>query len=427
MDYSKNNTKETGLTGSQRFDIALKAAVAELSQELFKGSLARDITLILTGSLARGEGSFLPDAGGAIRFLGDLEFLLVSASGTSGRALAMEFERALEGRLEECGIDISVDVGYVRPDYFTRLGPHIFAVELKAHAKVLYGDESVLEKIKDFNANDIPRWDALHLLYNRMVEQMMLLDGLLSGGPEDIRKAHYQNIKFTLDVGGSLLAFQRDYRTSYMERTRAVARAVEAIGHGPTRECLSKLPEELKYWTLVKLDPSCDPILSWDADASRTEDNRKAVLKRWLELVRIVHGLWLWEMNNYLGAGWTDDTEILLKRYLRSEGLGMRAHGWAKWVSRLRANGGVPYARLLKLFPVGSPRALIYASTARLYLSLPYLLEEYGPGECKDSIRRIDASKAGELLPALSGAASTDWPSVCGDLVGSWKEHVKNG
>ncbi len=405
----------------------LDELLSKAAEDLFKESPDSAIALILTGSAARGELSFVPDVSGTTRHLGDVEFLLVCEPGSGGSALARWFERRLARLLEDNGIETSVDVGYVRPDYFARLKPHIFGVELKDHAKVLYGDESILEMIPDLSAKDIPRLDALHLLYNRMVEQMMRLDGLLNGGAEDIKKAHYQNIKFTLDAGGSLLVFQRKYRTTYHERGKLIGEAVEAIDHSFTRKSLAKLPEQVRHWTSIKLNPLKDEILAWDGSPSKVEANREVVLKGWLELLRMVYSLWIWEMNNHLDGKWSNEMETLLKRYLKRERFASRAHGWAKWVSRVRSSGDVPYVRLFKLFPVGSPRALIYASAALLYFSLPYALEGYVPEESGDSIWKSNARKAGKLLPGFNGVITTDWPSICGSVVGSWEEHVKNG
>ncbi len=427
MGNSKRQIKETGLESTARFDTLLSDAVTDVSRELFKDRSAPVPRLILTGSISRGEGTFLSDGSGGIRLLGDVEFLLVCEPGSGGSTLAKEFEARLKKILSESGVETTVDVGYVRPDYFTRLKPHIFGVELKSHAKVLYGDESILETIPDISAEDIPRWDAIHLLYNRMVEQMMHLDGLLNGGAVEIKKAHYQNIKFTLDVAGSLLVFQGSYRTTYLERSMVIGEAVETIDHFFARKCLSKLPGEVSHWTSIKLDPQSDGILSWDGSLTELEANREIVFKRWLELVRIVHNLWIWEMSSYLDGKWSDDTETLLKSYLKSERLASKAHGWAKWASRVRSSGAVPYLRLLKLFPVGSPRALIYASAALLYFSLPYALNTNTPEEDGEGIWQDSARKAGRLLPGLSGEVATDWPTICNSVVGSWKEHVKNG
>ncbi|MEE9542886.1 MAG: hypothetical protein V3V95_03780 [Thermodesulfobacteriota bacterium] len=405
----------------------LDGIISEGARDFFKSAPDDCIALLLTGSVAREEGSFLLNSNGCISNMGDVEFLLVSEAGARGNAVAKEFEIRLKDLLADSGIESDVDVGYVRPDYFGRLKPHIFGVELKAHAKVLAGDESIVEMIPELSAKDIPRWDGINLLFNRMVEQIMRLDGLINGGAEDIRRAHYHNIKLTLDIAGSLLVFQGSYRTTYLERTRVIGQAVAGIDHALTRETLSGLAVKLKEWTSIKLNPSSDEILSWNGEAAKTEEYRERTLKRWLELVRMVKSLWTWEMNNYLGGSWSDDTETLLKRYQKREGLTSRARGWAKWVSRLRKNGAVPYASLLKLFPIGSPRALIYASAALLYFSLPSLLEESALEKNEDSIWKENAKRAGELLPGFSEAIAADWTSLCANVTGSWEEHVKNG
>lgn len=413
--------KDCGAASRGAFDRKVLRVVTDASRRFLRGE-KHVAALILTGSIARGEGSFIEAADGRARLLGDVEFLLVSESPERERAVAAGLEAALSEALLGEGIHAPVDVGTVRPDYFDGIRPHIFGVELKAHGKVVAGDRSIMERMPEFGPRDIPRWDAIHLLFNRMVEQMIALEGLLHGDAEDIRNAYYQNIKLTVDMGGSLLAFQRRYLTTYRERARAVEPALYFVDHAGTRERLSTLPLEVKSATAVKLNPSIDPVLSWNGTASRMDWYRRTVLRRWLDLVDRVRTLWGWEMNRHLDGPWTDETEELLQRYLKRERLASRMRGWAKWMLRSRGKGYAPYMQLLRSFPAGSPRALIYAAAAMVYFSSPQALAgDDGVGHVNE------ANRALEMLPHHGKFSSSDWTSACRCVVESWKEHVKDG
>jgi len=380
--------------------------------------------LILTGSIARGEGSFLRGKKGRVRLLGDVEFLLVARDPAQARELARKVEHIFSDILRGIGIEPDLDVGSVTPEYFEGLKPHIFAVELKEHGKVLVGDRSILGLIPDFGAKDIPRWDALHLLFNRMVEHMEVYEGLLSGNARDIQRANYMNLKLTLDIGGSLLVFNNNYRPTYRQRAAVIREAVESIEQAQTRAQLASLPEDLRYWTSVKFNPVMDEVMRWNGDEARIEVLRSKVLGRFKEVKEMMTALWTWEMNHYLELEWTNDHRRLVNRYHKSEGARLRMRGWAKWVVRNRraGRGGGQQLALLKRFHKGSPRTLIYACAALLYFSIP----EQAPGSdapvCREDLKALSG-----LLPAAPISSGDSWFAATGRVVSAWQEHVKNG
>lgn len=392
-------------------------------------ALPRDISsrvtaLVLTGSIARGEGSFLRGNKDRVKLLGDVEFLLVAKEPAEGRRLAVKVEHIFSDILRGIGIEPDVDVGSVTPDYFKNLKPHIFAVELKEHGKVLVGDTTILELIPDFGPSDIPRWDALHLLFNRMVEHIDVYEGLLYGSQRDILRANYMNLKLTLDLGGSLLVFKNNYRPSYRERAAIIEQAVLAIEDTHTRNKLANLSEDLRYWTSVKFDPSMDKVMMWDGDATKTEQYRQKVIRRFMEIRGMMEALWIWEMNHYLNLEWTGDYHKLLKRYRKSEGLMLCLRGWAKWAVRTRRarKKATQYLPFLRLVSKGSPRTLIYSSVALLYFVLPCDGAEKESRQFAENLKVVRA-----LLPAASISTRDGWFVVSKRVVKCWKEHVKDG
>lgn len=402
----------------------LDALLREGACGFFETASDKIIALVLTGSISRGEGSFVTDARGTTRLIGDIEFLLVANDLNEGRRKAMELERVLSEMLRRRNIEAQVDVTAAPLTYFEGLSPHIFGVELKVHGKVIAGDLSIMERIPEFGAKDIPAWDALHLLFNRMVEQIIALEMLVDGDLEDLKRAHYQNIKFTLDIGGSLLASLGLYRTTYAERAGVMDVALAEIKNEAVRDVLSGLSNDVKMATEVKLNPVLDPVLALDSDGSPVlEELRESVLKRWLELARIGKSLWMWEMNRYLASGWSDDVDFLLGRYCKKEKVTARLYGWSKCLRRLRRRGALDYPRVLRLLNSGSPRGHIYASATLLYFALPGVLDEAGGCLTEKDVRKIRA-----LLPSLQDEIDferTGWTDVCRDVVHNWNMHVK--
>ncbi len=408
---TKNNRAMTEL-------IVKKAA--QVGSALFGESVR---ALILIGSVARGEGSFYAAEEG-FQFYGDIEFFIVSTGSARDMELAKTFEEALAKELLKDNIKAEIDAGLVRPDYFTRLRPHIFGCELKEHGIVVYGDDSIKEGIPSLPVEDIPLEDGLRLLFNRMVEHLGPLRDAGSGGPAELRRLHYQNIKLTLDMAGALLVALGSYKTTYRLRAGAISEAVESIEDEHTRTALSRLPALVAEATLSKLDPASDQVLS-----SGGVTAGKNPVDSFGELIIILRALWIYEMNLFLGGEWSDDVESLLRNFLRDESINSRLKMWTKWFRRNLVSGSLPSGRALRLATVGTPARLIYASAALLIFSLPS-----GKETDKDVIGKATLnsalSRAEALLPAsvLSKTKSDgDWQSLSELISREWEEHVKNG
>jgi hypothetical protein len=410
--------KKNEMTTSFTSELLLRLLREEA--KTFFQSVPKSITsLVLTGSISRGEGSFIADPLGGAELIGDIEFLLVSNDLSEGRRKAMELERVFSSMLRDRNIRAIVDVTAAQPSYFEALSPLIFTVELKEHGTVIAGDASIMEQIPDFQASDIPALDALHLLFNRMVEQMIALDGLFDGTLDGLKRAHYQNLKFTLDIGGSMLAAMGRYKTTYAERAEAMEAALTELKDEPIGIELSNLGVEVSKATVIKLNPELDPLLSLDADSKVTEELTQGVLARWLELASTSKSLWLWEMKLYLGGDCLLDVDDLLTRYCKKEKAAARLYGWSKCIGRLRRKGEVYYGRLFRLANSGSPRGHIYASAARLYFALPAILDDSG-----QDLSEVETQKILRELPSLIDENGS-WTGVCENVIHNWNMHVK--
>src|SRR6267154_1665110 len=141
---------------------------AELCGWYFGASLR---AVILTGSLARGEGSIV-ERGGLWNFASDAEFIVilndsfVAPSALEISGLVQRIETGLAERRIQC--HIGLNCAYDK--FLMQMEPHIFAYETKVNGRVVLGEPDILSKIPQFYPSEIPREDAWRLLSNRMIE-----------------------------------------------------------------------------------------------------------------------------------------------------------------------------------------------------------------------------------------------------------------
>ena len=404
---------------STKSDVQIAEAVGELSATAFPRNLR---SVVLTGSLARGEGTWSQD-GNWNRLAGDAEFLLVfeeHAALPSAERLA-RLKDAIRTRLRAAAIDAQIGLSPARPNYLRGLRPHIFAYELLTHGEVVWGDTRVLNLAPKFSPTDIPLEDGFRLLMNRIIE---LLEALCeSDSAQSLPYAvYYRVMKLWLDAATSFLLFQGQYESTYRQRAARLARMVSQAearltgsADGPIP--LSRFNERVSLATDYKLGTS-------DRPAGLVEGRGPSGRDALLELVNDAQSLWRWELARLTSCGCASDDE-LLNRWISAQGVLARMHGWAATAKR---SGLTRSARLLSrwgsLALKGSPRRLVYAAASQLFFALPAIL---GDGESVDCHRlraskpttcfspsdRIRSWRITRKLPVMNGsAAEVSWRSA---------------
>jgi len=325
----------------------------------------RLLSLVLTGSLARAEGTLLREPSGA-RVLGDAEFLAVLRSSArlpasaTVSALQQEIERALERRGVSCPVTLAV----VRPGYLRKLPPSIFAYELAANGRVVWGRTDVLERIRRFTTAEIPREDAWRLLCNRMVEQLEALVESSGVRAPLSSELQYRTVKLYLDMATSYLVFAGAYAPSYRERRARLQRlAQDATSPGPFP--LLEFAASVEQSTVWKLAPEpLRPELPPSFLRSALEDADRLFIWELSELTGLPRGLGCRELlRNWMARqrlrhrirGWF--------HVLRQQGPRVSWRFWAAWALQAR---------------VSSPRYGVYAAASGLFRRLPDLLEREG-------------------------------------------------
>ena len=327
----------------------------------------RLVGLVLTGSFSRGEGTVLP-VDGHLRVLGDIEFLVVVPRLSHYRALRRRMHLLGREASEHLGApDVAVDiefgpveVGYLRH----RARPSIFVYDLTTHGKVVWGPPDLLTAIPRFGPERIPREDALHLVFNRMIEQLETYDRLEGLAGEALLDVAYQRVKLVLDLAGSALAFAGTHVTAYAERPAAFARLLAA-----TPRLAARLPAhfeaELEDAVRAKLDPSRDALLPpGGADAQRAWLRRRII-----QIVPTLAAFLAWELEEITAT--RAPLRRLLEQWSSAQPARRRLREWAKLA--LHPNGAplaVSPLRALALARRSTPRALLYVAGALAYLDL---------------------------------------------------------
>jgi hypothetical protein len=344
---------------SVSYDAQVVAAIAELSGGAFPHDLC---AVVLTGSLARGEGTWLHD-GSLVRLAGDADFFAVfnDRAALPPPDSVTRLGRAAEDRLASAGIKAHLGLSPIRTSYLRSLQPNIFSYELITHGKVVWGDARILDLAPAFDCSEIPLDDGFRLLMNRMIELLETVCEL----PTSASVVRYRAMKLWLDMATSYLLFEHQYVPTYRGRA---ARLRELAAEPSTRAPipLSRFAPKVALATRCKLGESADIEMREFVDLATLIDD--------------AHSLWRWELERLISSG-TSDAD-LMSRWIDAEPIAARMRGWIAVAKR----SGAAHAITRMPHWIGqarnwSPRRLIYAAASELLFALPRLLAEDGvPG-----------------------------------------------
>jgi hypothetical protein len=318
----KTGSAERQAPADNRF---LKAAIIEETgaacSRAYSGPLR---ALVLTGSLAREEATFVSsDAGWKSR--GDAEFFLVfdERANLPAAGEMNELSEKISARLRERKIRCAIGLDAVHPRYFARLRPHIFAYELRTCGQVIWGDTKVLSLIPNFPASAIPLEDAWRLLANRLIEQLEVAPLPAAGRAFDLSDWLYRTAKLYLDMATSLLVFLGHYEPTYrgrLERLRSLASQLPQKNGVPFP--LDDFAERVALCTHFKIEggEAANGFLAPHA----LEDTARASK----EALSYAQRLWRWELARLTRLqGQVPDSQ-LLRTWMRLQPLSDRLRGW---------------------------------------------------------------------------------------------------
>jgi hypothetical protein len=242
--------------------------IGDLKEEII--TCFRPKSIIITGSFGRGEAKVVEE-GGKLKFLSDCEIILIPYKWIFSRRKLDEFERRF---YERTGLKVEIwgfapTIYLCIPFLSKGMKPLIANYDLKYGSKVVYG-KNYLEKIPGFKPEDIPIWEGIRLLLNRMAEA---LEHFSMDGSD---KMVFWCDKIILACQDALLLTIGKYTSSYRERNKIF---VESIKHFSLSciQTLAKLAieatnrrlnqstetsiESTKYW--FQTSKICDEILRY--------------------------------------------------------------------------------------------------------------------------------------------------------------------
>jgi len=343
----------------------------------------RTEAIFLVGGFGRGEGSAVLQHGN-VTALNDYDLLVISRDET-GREPLRKLSRELADALQ---IDF-VDIGLWRPEVLGQLPPTMFNYDLKYGAQVLFGKPQLAERIPSFTAKQLPPWEGVQLLLNRMA-------GLLGGftlqmDPPTValRGSQYfrnQVVKALLACGDALIVQEGEYRHHYAER-REIVRLWDRQGKlgWLGREAVARITEAYGE----KLAPG---------SATWTDDVALMV-----EFLPALERVFLHCLARYLGQN-VSRIEDVADGYLRHHRVGRLAG----LLSVVKTTAGVP------------PRHAVYACLPLVTFSLP-LCGKGRPrlvGSVRSILRAMDRPDI-----QSEGSAGDGWERSRQACVRLWERH----
>ena len=237
--------------------------------------------LVLAGSLARNEGTFVEREGCCV-LLGDADVLLVfhDTASLPAAAAIVSLGKGIEARLMEREIKGTIGIDAVSTRYLQTLAPRILSYEIRATSQVLWGDKDVLSLIPDFSPAEISREDAWRMLCNRMIEQLDFVRESSIATERLSPSLQYAVIKLYLDLATSYLLFAGAYEPTYRGREKRLRDLAGLPVHGSQ-------PFPLKPFS-ARVSESTEQKLSGELSGNWGSSS-------WHEAISYAVQLWRWE------------------------------------------------------------------------------------------------------------------------------------
>ena len=369
--------------------------------------------LLLTGSFARGEGVIIHDPQGGLRWLSDVECLVVLPNDQRwdwARLKQVLGKAARDANKDRKGLsgEIKVELSPILASRLAAMRPAIFTCELLEHAKLLWGWPAELRMPSKFKATrDLLCRDALRLLNNRIMEQVAVRLSLeneseLASQPD----VAYALSKFWVELGTSLSVFLDCYLTSYQARQATLENALTSSRTGLDSETV-----KLLMWKLAEgmaLKRGCVSANQYTTEAS-------------FECAADVAArIWWWETGNLLGEGMHDDGwRNVPVRLRRIDTAAARIRDWGRLVLRTGAVEYLHVAVLGDVLRAGSFGNAVYAAGCLLCFFWEQIGSGSGPGQ-----------RISYVLGRLFGVEGANGPLTRRLLalraLSAWRTHLKS-
>jgi len=359
-------------------------------------------SIILTGSVTRGEGSgIVTDHGIEVYSDYDLMVLVAQSHNSSIDRLRRESTALSEKISEELmqkGLLSGVSIYPLSVGDLGSLTPTMFTLQLRNCGKVLYGDEC-LDLISDHTFGDISQIDSLTMLNNRIATQMKFLDPEVflwktREGPRQVAMAIYHTAIAFLDLSSSLLNLIGKFQLSYGERAEVFQKEFHRFPY--LKEHCPDLPEAVDFFTRLKYDPDLRRVAERYGSGHSDEELVAVAVKVWLELLNYVKPVWAHHVRELCDPGpdAQDVNDLVAAFFKCTNTLDSRL---VSIVHYLKSNnyslGSIPRSTR---FLSSSLPAAIYSTLILQYYATPGILEI---GRIDQAPLLLDAQKYLNKLP----------------------------
>jgi hypothetical protein len=220
-------------------DKTIAEIIAKVTRSLVvrfgKGFLA----ISLVGAVARGEETWING-----KLAGDVDLLLI----TKRTNLFAERKIAESVKDLTCDSNFAISVGCIPLKNLKKM-KDLETYECKESGKLIWGDKNVFDNIPIKRPEEIPKWEGIRLLLNRVFEQLQASCGEKS--------KTYAIAKTYLAIGEAYLIFDGRYRCSYKERLDQI-RTKCNVG------IVENFPEKFEQCSRYKLNKCSEMNLTFD-------------------------------------------------------------------------------------------------------------------------------------------------------------------
>jgi hypothetical protein len=344
--------------------------------------------------MARGEGTVLLTPHRQIVF-SDFDIAIVVPAPADARRLRPVYtalSRSLSQMLQ-LGPCAHVDLGCIPLTMIRRPPAAIFFIELRRHAKLLWGDPAVLDEMPSIDPGVVPVSDILTLVHNRTIEHLRTIGADLSLPAQSLQL--YSQCKAHIDSVTARLMLAGRYESQYQLRLTA---------------CNALLPEEpaedaarRHAWFNLKLAGEIEPFEQrWGGDLGSPafSTGLRAEQERVAELL---FELWRSTATALLTRE-ISDIGLLADEVLRQQ---WSANAWLRgWYRFCRAGVGLPRLRRIA---EGTPELLTYLTAVMLSRALP----AYRRGDAAELASWLDlASRYYPLARSAAGPLPARWSAL---------------
>lgn len=302
----------------------------------------------LTAAAFQGEGPFV---------LSDIDVAVVSMDDSrrdAARSVRPELLRRLAALPEAAAILPGAELGVYSLRDLEIQTPKMGVLEMRTGGKTLWGDPAALGRLPAFGPEEIPREEAVALIYNRCLELLDAFYSFTSHDPRDAMRLLYAAAKSFVDVGTAIAAFHGAYAPGYRRRLHELESLLESrYPEGVGTLDAGSLLEDLAFWTQFKLDPDLTKVTERYGCAPDRAGLSEAAVRACLEARRPLTEAW---GSLAAGSAWAGGDPLeTCTSMIGVEGLRGRLRGWR----RLVGAGEVSAIRAVSLARHGSPLQLL--------------------------------------------------------------------